>query len=86
MPPFGISTAKQLELAMKVRMCVSIAGHPEPRYDLDSFSFAPGDEVDLHPELAAAWLASGHAEEIPEIAVPEETKKAKRSTRSQESE
>jgi hypothetical protein len=69
---------------MKVRMRVSVAGNPEPRYDLASFSFAPGDEVDLHPELAAAWLASGHAEEIPVAA--EETKKTKRSARSQESE
>lgn len=68
---------------MKVRMRVSIAGNPEPRYGLaTSFSFAPGDEVDLHPDLAAAWLANGHAEEIP----AEEPKKLKRSTRSQESE
>lgn len=47
---------------MKVRMTVSIAGNAEPRYELPEFSFAPGDEVELHPELAAAWIAAGHAE------------------------
>jgi hypothetical protein len=49
---------------MKVRMCVSIAGHAEPLYELPEFSFAPGDEVDLHADLAKAWISCGHAEKI----------------------
>jgi hypothetical protein len=49
---------------MKVRMLVSIAGHAEPAYSLPEFSFSPGDEVDLDPALAKAWLESGHAEKV----------------------
>lgn len=46
----------------KVKMLVSIAGHAEPRYDHADFSLAPGDVVELHPDLADAWVKGGHAE------------------------
>lgn len=55
---------------MKVRMLVSIAGHAEPIYELGDFSFAPGDEVELHPALAQAWIESGHAESREETQRP----------------
>jgi len=42
-------------------MRVSIAGGPEPRHDLGEFSFRPGQVAELHPDLAAAWIACGHA-------------------------
>lgn len=72
---------------MKVCMCVSIAGHAEPMYGLGDFSFSPGDVVDLHPDLAEAWLANGHAEAAPEeVAEEPEVKKQKRSQLAQENE
>lgn len=46
---------------VKVRMTTSIAGNPEPLYDLDGFSFQPEQIVELHPDLAKAWLTSGLA-------------------------
>jgi hypothetical protein len=49
---------------MKVKMLTSIAGNANPRYDLPEHSFAPQQVVDLHPQLAAAWIHSGIAEEV----------------------
>jgi hypothetical protein len=49
---------------MKIRMLTSIAGNADPRYGLDSFSFAPNAVVDVHKNLAAAWIASGAAEKV----------------------
>ncbi len=46
---------------VKVTMRVSIAGGPEPVHGLGEFSFRPGQAVELHPDLAAAWIASGNA-------------------------
>jgi len=46
---------------VKVEMLTSIAGNPEPRYGLDDFAFSPGQVVDLHPDLARAWIAGGLA-------------------------
>jgi hypothetical protein len=45
----------------KVKMVVSIAGLAEPIYDLEEFSFKPGEEIEIHPELARHWIAAGHA-------------------------
>lgn len=48
---------------MKVRMLVSIAGHAMPHYGITgTFSFAPGEVIDLHDELADKWIESGLAE------------------------
>ena len=51
---------------MKVTIVQSIAGHADPRYELEDFSFRPGETVDLNDELAEAWLASGIAAEYKE--------------------
>jgi hypothetical protein len=45
----------------KVKMVVSIAGLAEPIYDLEEFSSKPGEEIEIHPELARHWIAAGHA-------------------------
>lgn len=51
---------------MEVKILTSIAGHAEPKYDLHhSFSFVAGETATLHPDLAAAWIASGIAEALP---------------------
>lgn len=47
--------------ASVVKMQVSIAGHAR-EYGHSEFSLAPGDVVELHPDLAAAWIEVGHAE------------------------
>lgn len=56
-----------------IRMLVSIAGHGIPEFDLPDFSFAPGDEIDLHDELAQKWVESG----IAEVAKPKAPRKVK---------
>ncbi|HEV2463552.1 MAG TPA: hypothetical protein VGT04_07095 [Acidobacteriaceae bacterium] len=44
-------------------MLESIAGHAMPHYGITgTFSLAPGDEPELHDELAAKWISSGIAE------------------------
>lgn len=59
---------------VKVEMLVSIAGLPEPRYELGDFSFAMGQVVDLNPDLARAWVAGGIAKAVAASApVPETT-------------
>lgn len=63
---------------MKVRMLVSIAGLAEPLYDLPEFSFAPGDEVRLHPDLAKAWIDCGHAEEVTDLVVEAKPRKSRK--------
>lgn len=42
---------------MKIKMLQSIAGHAEPRYRLADFGFAPGAVLEIHDELAKAWIA-----------------------------
>lgn len=49
---------------MFVKIQTSIAGHADPRYELDDFSFRPGEEVEVHDDLAAAWIESGVAAPI----------------------
>lgn len=50
---------------MKVRMLVSIAGHAMPHYGImGTFSFAPGEAVELHEDLADKWIESGLAENV----------------------
>ncbi len=51
---------------MQITMQTSIAGHADPRYGLPDFGFAPGQVVDVHPDLAAAWVAAGIAAPTPE--------------------
>lgn len=50
---------------MKVTIAISIAGHAEPLYDQEPFSYSPGQVVDLHPDLARAWIMSGVAVALP---------------------
>ena len=50
---------------MKIVILQSIAGHADPRYDLADFSFAPGESVDIHQDLAVAWVDSGIAVKAP---------------------
>lgn len=52
---------------IKVKLLTSIAGHSEERYDQPDFGYAPGQVVELHPELATAWIGSGLAELYEEI-------------------
>jgi hypothetical protein len=47
---------------IKVKLLTSIAGHSDERYDQPDFGYAPGQEVELHPDLATAWVSSGLAE------------------------
>jgi hypothetical protein len=55
----------------KIRFLSSIAGNEDPRYDLRTFGFQTGDLAELHPDLAAAWIASGIAEDAaPATAAP----------------
>jgi hypothetical protein len=49
-------------------MQVSIAGHADGETHPADFSYVPGQVVELHPTVAAAWIACGHA-----IAVAAET-------------
>jgi len=51
---------------VKIKMNVAIAGLAEPKYDLGEFSFVPEQVVEVHPDLAAAWVVAGHAEAIAE--------------------
>ena len=61
---------------MKVKILTSIAGHADPRYDLRDFSFRPGEEADVHDELAAAWIESGVAVALPRpIVAPKRSSK-----------
>lgn len=46
---------------MRVLIQVSIAGNADPRYNLEEFSFQPGQIADVDPDLAQAWIASGVA-------------------------
>lgn len=64
---------------MKIRMLTSIAGNADERYGLEAFAFAPGEVVDVHKDLAAAWIKCGHAEKAkpaPVQPAAEETKPA----------
>jgi hypothetical protein len=47
-----------------VKMLVSIGGLSDPAHGLEEFSFQPGQEVELHPDLARSWIAAGLAEAI----------------------
>jgi hypothetical protein len=59
---------------MKIRMLVAIAGHAEPNYGLDDFSFAAGEVVDVDKKLATAWIEGGLAEKASKSAdVAQET-------------
>jgi hypothetical protein len=46
---------------MRVKIIEPIAGHADERYNLEDHSFKPGEVVDLHDDLAAAWIADGRA-------------------------
>lgn len=59
---------------VKVEMLTSIAGLPEPRYGLGDFGFSTGQIVELHPDLARAWISGGLAKALDVAApVPEST-------------
>lgn len=61
---------------MKVKMLVSISGLACPIAGFErDFSFAPGDEVTLKPELAKAWISVGHAEAVKEAELKKAEKK-----------
>jgi hypothetical protein len=51
---------------MKVRILEPIAGNADERYGLADFSFRPGEEVELHDDLAAAWIEAGRAAAVEE--------------------
>lgn len=51
---------------VKLKMLVAIAGLAEPRYDLPEFSYVPEQVVEVHPDLATAWVVAGHAEAVAE--------------------
>jgi len=55
----------------KVKMCVSISGSPDPRDPAIALEFRPGQVVELHPDLAEAWIGSGLAVRIVEAKPPE---------------
>jgi hypothetical protein len=44
---------------IKVKLLTSIAGHSDEQYDQPDFGYAPGEVVELHPNLAAAWVSLG---------------------------
>ena len=46
---------------VKVEILRSVAGNANPQYDLPDHGYGPGDIVELHPELASKWIASGIA-------------------------
>ena len=50
---------------IKIKLLTSIAGNAEPAYDQAEFGYAPGQIVEVHPNLAAAWIGSGLAEAVP---------------------
>lgn len=64
------------EKKVRVRMKTSIAGHAMPQYELEDFAFNPLQVVELHPELAAAWLNAGHCEPMSKSAPETATKPA----------
>ena len=51
---------------IKVKMLTSIAGLANPDYDLPEHGYTVGDIVELHPQLAEAWIQSGTAEAVKE--------------------
>lgn len=60
-----------MKKSVKVEMLVSIAGLPDPQYGLGEFGFGTGQIVELHPDLARAWIACGHAKSVePVMAAP----------------
>lgn len=54
----------------KIRFLTGIAGNADARYELPIFGFEAGDVTELHPDLAAAWIAAGIAEEIDPATAP----------------
>lgn len=48
----------------QVRILTSIAGGPEPRYELGEHAFTAGAVVDLTPAHASAWIGAGLAEAV----------------------
>lgn len=46
-------------------MLVSVAGNADKKYAQADFGYAPGQIVELDPELAQAWVSSGKAGIIP---------------------
>jgi len=61
----------------KLKMLMSVAGNADARYDLPAFAYKKGQIVELHPELAKSWIASGRAEAfVEEPAAPAPTKPA----------
>lgn len=59
---------------IKVKMLTSIAGNANPVYDLPDHGYQFGQVVELHPDLAALWIASGKAEAVEEEQLPVKTK------------
>lgn len=49
---------------MTVQMLVSIAGHGDKTYDLEDFSFVPGQEVEIDEALAEKWIEGGLAVDV----------------------
>jgi hypothetical protein len=51
----------------KVRMLNTVNGLAMPVYGIDrEFAYNMGETAELHPKLAEAWFACGHAEPIRE--------------------
>jgi hypothetical protein len=49
----------------RVKMLAAVAGAAMPSYGIQGdFAYRAGDVVPLHPELAKAWTACGHAEPV----------------------
>lgn len=63
---------------IKVKMLVSVAGNADERYDLPSHGYGAGQIIELHPELAASWIASGRAAAFVEKATEPESRQFSR--------
>lgn len=66
---------------IKVKMLTGVAGNANPVYDLPAHGYQPDEIVEVHPELAKFWFASGLAEpvkpQLPARVEPKEPKVAK---------
>ena len=56
---------------MQIKIVQSIAGHADPRYELEDFGYRPGEVVDVDDELAASWIDAGIAAGLEEPTPPE---------------
>lgn len=52
---------------ISVQILKSIAGLANPDYGMPEFGYTPGEIVELHPDLASKWIASGIAKAVDEL-------------------